>query len=105
VAVKDVAAALAAEAGDEFGQLVAGQVDGVLPTGVVTDWSPLVSADYLEVGQMQVDGVRHIRDQLPQLGGLPQRLHLDLLENGSTGRDTARATRADAVWSCDRQEG
>jgi hypothetical protein len=56
VAVEDVAAAVAAEAGDDFGQLAAGQVDGVLPAGVVTAWSPLVVADFLEVARCRWTG-------------------------------------------------
>jgi hypothetical protein len=34
VAVKDVAAAVAGEAGDDLSQLAVGQVNGVLPAGV-----------------------------------------------------------------------
>src|SRR5829696_2476265 len=68
VAVEDVLAPVAIKAGDHTHYLTGWHVHGVLPARVLGWWPTTVAGEHLEVDQVEVNRVVHIRGKLPDLG-------------------------------------
>src|SRR5262249_4781630 len=78
VAVEDVLSAEAVELQQEIGLAAAVEVDGVLPAPVIWTRIAPVAAGNLEVGQVDVDRVRHVLGAyLPPLDGAQPRIGVD----------------------------